>query len=287
MEYGLFQIPIPEFSEAAFREGLVNAFCHRDYSVLQMVRLAIEDEGLSISSPGGFIEGVNLNNLLTVEPHGRNQTLADALKRIGLAERTGRGIDRIYEGSIIYGRPLPDYAESTERYVKLFIQRAEPDLAFTRMISNEENRMGRMLPINSLLILSTLQTKRRASVSELSEVTHISEARIKANVERLFESGLVEASGNGKARAYILSAKVYKEQDNSIGYVRQTDIDKLRYEELVLKLTRQQGYVKRDDVRTLLNVTDSQAYRVLRKLADNGRLFLKGKGRSARYELEE
>lgn len=287
MEYGLFRIPIPEFSEAAFREGLVNAFCHRDYSVLQMVRLAIEDEGLSISSPGGFIEGVNLNNLLTVEPHGRNQTLADALKRIGLAERTGRGIDRIYEGSIIYGRPLPDYAESTERYVKLFIQRAEPDLAFTRMISNEENRMGRMLPINSLLILSTLQTKRRASVSELSEVTHISEARIKANVERLFESGLVEASGNGKARAYILSAKVYKEQDNSIGYVRQTDIDKLRYEELVLELTRQQGYVKRDDVRTLLNVTDSQAYRVLRKLADNGRLFLKGKGRSARYELEE
>lgn len=287
MEYGLFRIPIPEFSEAAFREGLVNAFCHRDYSVLQMVRLAIEDEGLSISSPGGFIEGVNLNNLLTVEPHGRNQTLADALKRIGLAERTGRGIDRIYEGSIIYGRPLPDYSESTERYVKLFIQRAEPDLAFTRMISNEENRMGRMLPINSLLILSTLQTKRRASVSELSEVTHISEARIKANVERLFESGLVEASGNGKARAYILSAKVYKEQDNSIGYVRQTDIDKLRYEELVLELTRQQGYVKRDDVRTLLNVTDSQAYRVLRKLADNGRLFLKGKGRSARYELEE
>ncbi len=287
MEYGLFRIPIPEFSEAAFREGLVNAFCHRDYFVLQMVRLAIEDEGLSISSPGGFIEGVNLNNLLTVDPHGRNQTMADVLKRIGLAERSGRGIDRIYEGSIIYGRPLPDYSESTERYVKLFIQRAEPDLAFTRMISNEENRMGRMLPINSLLILSTLQTKRRASVSELSEVTHISEARIKANVERLFESGLVEASGNGKARAYILSAKVYKEQDNSIGYVRQTDIDKLRYEELVLKLTRQQGYVKRDDVRTLLNVTDSQAYRVLRKLADNGRLFLKGKGRSARYELEE
>lgn len=287
MEYGLFRIPIPEFSEAAFREGLVNAFCHRDYSILQVVRLVIEDEGLSISSPGGFIEGVNLNNLLTVEPHGRNQTLADALKRIGLAERTGRGIDRIYEGSIIYGRPLPDYSESTERYVKLFIQRAEPDLAFMRMISNEENRMGRMLPINSLLILSTLQTKRRASVNELSEVTHISEARIKANVERMLESGLVEASGNGKARSYILSAKVYREQENSIGYVRQTDIDKLRYEELILKLAMQQGYVKRDDARTLLNITDSQAYRLLKKLADKGKLVLKGKGRSARYELKK
>ena len=156
LEYGLYRLPIPEFSETAFREGLVNAFCHRDYSILQSVRVAIEDEGLTISSPGGFIDGVSLHNLLTVEPHGRNQALADALKRIGLAERTGRGIDRIFEGSIVFGRPLPDYSESTERYVKLFIQRAEPDLAFARMIADEEARLGRSLPINSLLILSAL-----------------------------------------------------------------------------------------------------------------------------------
>lgn len=285
MEYGLFRIPIPEFSESAFREGLVNAFCHRDYSILQMVRLAIEDEGLSISSPGGFIEGVNLNNLLSVEPHGRNQALADALKRIGLAERTGRGIDRIFEGSIIYGRPLPDYSESTERYVKLFIQRAEPDLEFARMISNEENRMGRMLPINSLLILSALQTQRRASVHELADIIHISVARTRANIERLLESGLVEATGNGKARVYILSAKVYREQDNSAGYVRQTGIDKLKYDELVLKLAKQQEYITRDNVSELLNISNSQAYRILKKLADKGKLVLLGKGRSSRYKI--
>lgn len=285
MEYGLFRIPIPEFSVAAFREGLVNAFCHRDYSILQQVRLAIEDEGLSISSPGGFIEGVNLNNLLSVEPHGRNQALADALKRIGLAERTGRGIDRIFEGSIIYGRPLPDYSESTERCVKLFIQRAKPDLAFAKMIADEEKRMGRMLPINSLLILSTLQTQRRTTLQELSEIIHVSEARIKANVEKLLESGLVEASGNGKVRAYILSAKVYKEQDNSVGYVRQTGIDKLRYNELILKLAEQQGFVTRDNVSELLNISLSQAYRLLKGLVNKNKLILIGTGRLAKYKL--
>lgn len=285
MEYGLFRIPIPEFSAAAFREGLVNAFCHRDYSILQQVRLAIEDEGLSISSPGGFIEGVNLNNLLSVEPHGRNQALADALKRIGLAERTGRGIDRIFEGSIIYGRPLPDYSESTERCVKLFIQRAKPDLAFAKMIADEEKRIGRMLPINSLLILSTLQTQRRTTLQELSEIIHVSEARIKANVEKLLESGLVEASGNGKVRAYILSAKVYKEQDKSVGYVRQTGIDKLRYNELILKLAEQQGFVTRDNVSELLNISLSQAYRLLKGLVNKNKLILIGTGRLAKYKL--
>lgn len=99
-EYGLFRIPIPEFDWAAFREALVNAFCHRDYTMLGNVRVLIDDEGMVISNPGGFIDGVNLKNLLTVEPHGRNPALADAMKRIGLAEKTGRGIDRIKEGKL-------------------------------------------------------------------------------------------------------------------------------------------------------------------------------------------
>lgn len=286
MEYGLFRVPIPEFSEAAYREGLVNAFCHRDYTVIQAVRVAIEDEGLTISSPGGFIEGVNLKNLLTVEPHGRNPVLADALKRIGLAEKTGRGIDRIFEGSIVFGRPLPDYSETTSTYVKLFIQRAEPDLAFTKMISNEENRLGRSLPINSLLILSALQSQRRLTIAEIAEVTNIGEIRAKAVVEKLVETGLVDASGNNKARFYILSSKVYKEKDNIVGYVRQTGIDAVKYEAWIMELVQKQGgKITRDNVVELLNVTPSQAYRLLKKMSDKGRIKLVGNGRSAYYEL--
>ncbi len=110
-------------------------------------------------------------------------------KRIGLAEKTGRGIDRIFEGSIVFGRPLPDYSETTSTYVKLFLQRAEPDLAFAKMISNEENRLGRSLPINSLLILSALQNQRRLTIAEIAEVTNIGEIRAKAVVEKLVEAG--------------------------------------------------------------------------------------------------
>ncbi len=282
MEYGLFRVPIPEFSEAAYREGLVNAFCHRDYTLIQAVRVAIEDEGLTIGSPEGFVEGVNLKNLLTVEPHGRNPVLADALKRIGLAEKTGRGIDRIFEGSIVFGRPLPDYSETTSTYVKLFIQKAEPDLAFTKMISNEENRLGRSLPINSLLILSALQSQRRLTIAEIAEVTNIGEIRAKAVVEKLVEAGLVDASGNNKARFYILSSKVYKEQDNIVGYVRQTGIDAVKYEAWIMELIQKQGgKITRDNVVELLNVTPSQAYRLLKKLSDKGCIKLVGNGRAA------
>ena len=241
---------------------------------------------LTISSPGGFIEGVNLKNLLTVEPHGRNPVLADALKRIGLAEKTGRGIDRIFEGSIVFGRPLPDYSETTSAYVKLFIQRAEPDLAFTKKISNEEKRLGRSLPINSLLILSALQSQRRLTIAEIAEVTNIGEIRAKAVVEKLVEAGLVDAGGNNKARFYTLSSKVYKEQDNIVGYVRQTGIDAVKYEAWIMELIQKQGgKITRDNVVELLNVTPPQAYRLLKKMSDKGRIKLVGNGRSAYYEL--
>ena len=117
IEMGLFRMPAPEFNKRAIREAIVNAFSHRDYSKMGRVRIAVMDEGLTIANPGGFIEGVTIDNLLNAEPHGRNPLLADALKRVGLAEKTGRGIDRIFEGSLIYGRALPDYTQSTSAYV--------------------------------------------------------------------------------------------------------------------------------------------------------------------------
>ncbi len=285
VEDGLLRIPVPEFSEDAFREGIVNAFCHRDYAMMQSVRLAIEDEGLTISSPGGFIEGVNLRNLLTVEPHGRNPALADALKRIGLAERTGRGIDRIYQGSIIYGRPMPDYSESTSTVVKLFIQRAAPDFPFAKMIANEENRLGRSLPINSLLILSVLKDQRRLDLRGLADITNIGETRLRANVEKLLERGLVESARDGKRRIYFLSAKVYRAQDDAMGYVRQTGIDQVKHEEMTLKLLDAQGYATRKNLCELLGVSEGQSYRILKKLSDQGVIVKTGKGRSARYIL--
>lgn len=285
MESGLFRIPIPEFSKKAFREGLVNAFCHRDYTMLGTTRVSINDEGLTISNPGGFVEGVNLNNLLTVEPHGRNPALADSLKRIGLAERTGRGIDRIFEGSIVYGRPLPDYSESTEKEVKLFIPRAEPDLLFAKMISDEEQRIGRSLPINSLLILSTLQRQRRLSLHELAAIIGISEVRTRAAVEKLLENGLVEAIDTGRKRAYILSAKVYQKQNNIEGYVRQTAKASHHSEEMICNLAKQQGYITRHEVMNLLHANSSKAYYLLRKITNKGRLLAEGTGRSARYRF--
>lgn len=285
MEYGLLRIPIPEFDWSAFREALVNAFCHRDYTMLGSVRVLIDDEGLTISNPGGFIEGVNLKNLLIVEPHGRNPALADAMKRIGLAEKTGRGIDRIFEGSIVFGRPWPDYSESTSSTVKLFIQRAKADLPFIKFLADEENRRGKPLSIYMLMVLSVVHRERRVSIERLVEATNLSNNKIYSAVENMVEEGLLEASGHGKNRTYILGKKIYTEKKETIKYVRQTGIDKIRYQELVMKLAHEQeGIITKQDVVELLNVTPTQAYTIIRQLQKEGKLTLLCGGKYSKYK---
>ena len=283
MEQGLFRITIPDYDPRAFREALVNAFCHRDYSVLGRVLIQITDEGMNISNPGGFIEGIRADNLLDAEPHGRNPALADAMKRIGLAERTGRGIDRIFEGSLLYGRLLPDYSNSTQSSVKLFIPKGPTDKAFICMVSEEQQRLGRSLPIHLLLALDAVKQLHRASVQDVAERIHTDESRVRVVLETLVESGLVERLGNGRGRYYIMSSRYSKETNSTVGYVRNRDIDALRHQELVIQLAQTKGEVTRADVVELLHVTPPQAYRILQKLKDAGQLSLEGKGAGAKY----
>lgn len=285
LEMGLFRMPAPEFDKRALREAIVNAFCHRDYSIMGRVRVAITDEGLTIANPGGFIEGVTIQNLLTAEPHGRNQLLADALKRVGLAEKTGRGIDRIYEGSLIYGRHLPDYSNSTPKTVSLFIPRSKPDVQLARIISDEQNRLGRPLPINTLLVLNTLKEIPRSDAKQIAQAANLSEIIVKTVLDKAVENGLVEPYGAGRGRNYMLSHKLYQDKSKTIGYVRQKDIDEARYPEMIVNMARKTEFIARADVVNLLHVNEDKAYNLLKALTRQGILSLVNKGRHAKYKL--
>ena len=253
MDVGLFRLPIPHYDKRSFREALINAYSHRDYSMLGRVRVLIENDGMTISNPGGFLQGIDAHHLLDAEPHGRNPVLADCLKRIGLAERSGRGIDRIYANSYIAIRSL------------------------------ELIPSGLYFTLTALLLLATLKHTPRQSIEELGQTTNIPSYRIRTTLETLVESGMMEAIGSGRSRTYLLSARLYHAQGIETSYVRQTDIDAVRYPELILKLAHQKGSITRADVAELLHIHTSQAYRLLRQLKDSGHLRLEGYGKHACY----
>lgn len=282
LEMGIFRLSIPEFDKRAVREAVVNAFSHRDYTRLGRVLVRIDTDGLTVSSPGGFIEGVTIENILNVEPLGRNPVLADSLKRIGLAERSGRGVDRIYEGSLRYGRELPDYSETSSTKVTLFIPRGMPDKHIISLLSEQQKATGLPVPLNALLALNALRQSRRLTANEISNMIHIPVAKTHSTLEYLTENGMVEAIGTGRGRMYVLSADSY---EDPVKYVRQTDIDQVRHMELVRKLAEKSGEITRKDVITLLHISPSQAYRLLKKMVDSSELVKTGTTSAAKYTL--
>ena len=66
-------------------------------------------------------------------------------------------------------------------------------------------------------------------------------------------------------------------------YVRQSDIDRVRYPELIIKLMHEQKSVSKNDVMELLHLEENQAYYQLRKLVLEGRAKKVGSGRNVRY----
>lgn len=285
VQVGLFRVPIPTFDKRSFREAFVNALTHRDYTRLGTVHVRFEDDGLVISNPGGFVEGVTINNLLVVEPRPRNPLLADALKRIGLAERTGRGVDLIYQGLLRYGRPEPDYSRSDSTSVVVRLITAEADVPFLKMILEEEKRVGIPIPLDSLIVLVKLRKERRLDMINLASAMQKDESRARAVIERLVEAGLIEAYGVKKGRTYMLSARVYRDLGRSADYVRQAGFDYIQQEQMVVQYAQKHGRVTRKDAVNLCRISEDQASRLLRKLNSKGVLKLIGKGRGAYYEI--
>jgi ATP-dependent DNA helicase RecG len=290
LTFGLYRVPIPLFPPEAFREALANALVHRDYRVLGTVYVRIDPEagGLVISNPGGFVEGVTLENLLVVEPRPRNPLLADVFKRLGLVERTGRGIDRIFREVLGLGRRPPDYSGSTEDMVKVILPGGKADLNFVRLILEVEERHRRTLGWPHLLVLRQAADEGELSVPEVARLIQQGEARARTLVKELVEMGLLEAKGSKKGRVYHLSAWVFKQLGRPTAYVHRRGIEGVRQEELVMQMAYKYGKVTRGDVLQLFpNLTEDQAFRLLQKLVQSGRLRPKGSKRGRYYEPAE
>ena len=181
---------------------------------------------------------------------------------------------------------MPDYSESTDVMVKLFIPKSLPDRSFTKLISDEQKRTGSALPINSLLVLNELKRNRRSSVNDIAQNIHVSEAKVRITVEKLVESGIIEGAGQGRGRHYTLSAKLYQSSDNISGYIRQKGIDKVRYPEMIIQYAKNNnGCITRREAASLLLISEDQAYRLLKGMASEHKLTPVGKGKAAHYEL--
>ena len=284
---GVLRVGVPDYSERALREAVANALIHRDYQRLGAVHFQWHPDRIEISSPGGFPEGVRLDNLLVTAPRPRNPLLADAFKRAGIVERTARGIDTIFYEQLRNGRPAPSYARSDATTVVVEIPGGEANLDFVRLLVTEAQQ-GRALRLDELLILNALRRERSLATEEGARLIQKPEADARAALHRLVEAGLVEERGRKKGRTWHLSAAAYRALGDKAAYVRQRGFEPLQQEQMVLQFVQKHGRITRKDAAALCRITGPQAYRLLKSLADRGLIEREGsRGRGVGYRRAE
>jgi len=283
MMVGLFRIGVPDYPPAAFREALANALIHRDYTRLGAVHVQWHTDRLEISNPGGFPEGVRLDNLLVTAPRPRNPLLADAFKRAGIVERTARGIDTIFYEQLRNGRPAPSYDRSNETGVVVVLPGGQANLEFVRLLA-EETRAGRDLGLDELLILNALWQNRRLSTEEAARLTQKPETDARTVLNRLVEIGLVEPRGERKGRTWHLSAATYRRLGKPAAYIRQHGFEPLQHEQMILQYLDKYGKITRFQAADLCRLAPNQAYRLLKYLERKGFLLARGEKKGRYYE---
>ncbi|WP_419918741.1 RNA-binding domain-containing protein [Candidatus Poriferisocius sp.] len=279
---GLFRLDLPRYSEVTVRELIANALVHRNYSVNGQVRIAIEDTTLSVSSPGGFPDGITINNLLTAPPQARNPRIADAFKRAGLVERTGRGINRVYRSQLALGRPQPDYSRSTQEWVEVRVSGASADRKFAAFVAREA-RANRPLDLRKLQILHEVESERLITSTHAAQLLNILPAEARSVLNNLVEGGLLEARGEGRSRAYHLTAELYREVGEPVNYVRIRGFAPFQQEQMMLAYATEHGFITRSQAAELCRLSPDQASRLLRRMVEEGKLRMTGTRRTARY----
>jgi len=93
---GSVRVDVPEIDRDAFREAIINAFCHRDYFEYDSVNIAIFKDRLEIRNPGRLYGGLTIKQIRTrMVSQRRNELIADIFHRGRFVERWGRGISLI------------------------------------------------------------------------------------------------------------------------------------------------------------------------------------------------
>ena len=95
------------FPEIAVRELVANALIHQDFTEsVASVMIELYDDRMEISnprkpfiSPDRFID----------EYQSRNDRLADVMRRVGICEEKGSGVDKVVQLAEVFQLPAPDF----------------------------------------------------------------------------------------------------------------------------------------------------------------------------------
>jgi len=188
----------PLFPLEALREAFVNAFCHRDYTIIGgAVSLAIYDDRLEIWSDGTLPFDLKPEDLKREHPsRPRNPLIAQVFYLRGMIERWGRGTQKIVELCVKAGHPEPEFGE----------QAGSVWVRFLPSGYIAPHRVAHDLTERQREILQTLASSKMALREILSALSHPPSLRtLRDELYHLKRIGLLDTKGYGRGATWFLA----------------------------------------------------------------------------------
>jgi ATP-dependent DNA helicase RecG len=300
LHVGLFQIEVWDFDETVYREAVLNALVHRDYTSRDTVQIHHYPDRLEIANPGGFPGGINSDNILRHQPKRRNPVLAEALARLGYIERAGIGVDRMYRLLLRHGKEPPEYRSYPDS-VNLAIRNPEFDEGFARFVARKQEEMG-AFSLDALIVLAYLKREREGGRAQLARALQVPEADVPRLLRPLEAADLLERITVSEVWRLSAAAQTAIGVPNARGVPARTpaprvapsaplpltgvkSVDRVGMRQTVLEMARTHGSIANRDVRAALGLNLSQASHLLRTMCKSGLLErIGGTPRDSRYQ---
>ncbi len=108
-----------KYPARALREAAINALAHRNYQVVDPLRITAFSDRVEIVSPGALPLGLSVQRLRSgkATPVWRNQALAWFFNRLGHAEAEGQGIQTMLDTLRSAGSPPPRFEADETRVI--------------------------------------------------------------------------------------------------------------------------------------------------------------------------
>jgi ATP-dependent DNA helicase RecG len=274
---GLFRMDLLTFDEVPVREALLNAVTHRDYRLGGSVFVRQYPQRLEVVSPGGFPPGITAANVLD-QQNPRNRRLAEALAKCGLIERSGQGMNLMFETAIRQGKALPSFAGTAAHEVRLTLDGKVSSPAFVRFLERIGEQTLRSFSTDDFLTLDALHREQPLKDA------------LKERLPGLVAVGAVEAMGRGKGVRYMLSKALYAAMGAKGTHTRKKGLDHETNKALLLKHVSSQGRegAPLADLRQVLPALPGSAVQsLMNELRKEGSVYLEGQRRWARWKLSE
>ncbi len=282
---GLFHPEFPQYPTIAWREAIMNAFAHRDYSIPGMVFIRHWPDRLEINSPGAFIGGVTSQNILHHPPVTRNRYLVETiLMATRLVNRSNLGVPRIFRALLEEGKEPPIFEEAGE-VVKVTFLGQKVDQGFQRMINDLIYKQGAAIDTDDLLLLHAFSRRRELQWKELQQVYPYDERRLHEKLARLEHGlGMIRHAGTGRGTTYILSRKAAALIDQAAAYDMSSKLDGEAIKVRILSLVAERPLMNKE-VRAFTDLNRAQATSVLQALAREGQIHFTGRGAGAQWHV--